>query len=81
MEQLKRTELKRMRTEVKWYNPRRGADRSCRLYRRRGTGSHGSTKLTVNEACLEIWERYQQNWRDEIILRGPGEEINIPVGH
>lgn len=35
LEQLRKKELKRMRTEVKWYRPRRGADASSRVYRRR----------------------------------------------
>ena len=81
MEELRTRELRRMRKEVKWYRPRRGGDASSRLYRRRGHGGHGTTNLTVNQACMEIWERYGPSWREEIILRGPDEDINIPAGH
>jgi len=81
MTTLRTNDLRKMRKEVKWYKPKRGADSHSRLYRVRGTGSHGSTNLTVNEACIEIWERYKQDWREVVILRGMGEEINIPAGH
>lgn len=78
LEQLKKAELKRMVDEVRWYNPRRGHDKSTRLYRLLG-GGQGPTQLTVANACESIWERFDKHWRSSVILRDPGEPKNLPA--